>query len=155
MYAGELIFQSVRLEYLEGGIKKYSDCENCKWRVDQKGKLLPTLKGIGPLKRSTTYTPIISVHSQFRLNNFSTFEDTGHVTLSCKGKPFVTDFWICKDGHQKIPATSVCDNPTTPDCLDGSDENDLTCMGGLNIHVIMAIGLYFFLGFIFVVPGDR
>ena len=127
------------------------DCgDNCIWAVNQyDGNLVPNLNGVGPLKLSTTYTPIISVHSQFDMNNGK----VGNIKLSCTGEKFVTKIWFCRDGIQNISATFVCNNPTKPDCNDGSDEDDLTCMGGLNIYVVLGIGLHFILGLVFVIPS--
>ena len=71
----------------------------------------------------------------------------------CRGKPFTTSFWVCQDGIQKIPVSLVCDDPTQPDCKDGSDENKTRCQGEGDQNVIITIGSHFLLGFLMVIPG--
>ena len=59
----------------------------------------------------------------------------------------MTSYWICESG-QKIPADLVCNDPSAPDCLDGSDEDELRCKGGLNYWALSGIVTYLILGFI-------
>ena len=93
-----------------------------------------------------TYVPIITVGSQFVINK-DRYSNIATTETSCRGKPFVTSYWICESG-QKIPADLVCNDPSAPDCLDGSDEDELRCKGGLNYWALSGIVTYLILGFI-------
>ena len=93
-----------------------------------------------------TYVPIITVGSQFTISK-DKYSNTATIETSCRGKPFVTSYWVCESG-QKIPANLVCNDPNNPDCEDGSDEDELRCKGGLNYWALGGIAIYLIIGFI-------
>ena len=76
------------------------------------------------------------------------YQSQGTSIQKCHGKPFITSFWICQDGNQTIPFSSVCDNPIQPDCQDGSDEDKTRCQGDQDWNLIITIGSYYLLGFV-------
>ena len=151
VFIGELIGQSVELEFSDNGIVKLAKCDNCAWNESLKEYVTLKRRNIGPLMRGITYVPIINVKSQFKIMTDG-YSDLGTVNHKCRGKPFMTMEWPCADGQQKISFNQVCDNPEKPDCNDKSDEDDLRCKAGVNWGLLAALAAYWFLGYLFTLP---
>ena len=146
VFIGELVAQSVELEYSEKGTVKLADCNNCKWNESLKESATLEGRNIGPLLRGTTYVPIISIESQFKIVQEG-YSPMGTVNFKCRGAPFMTMEWPCSDGKQKINFDQVCDNQ--PHCHDESDEEELRCKAGINWGLLIALAAYWVLGYLF------
>ena len=92
-----------------------------------------------------TYVPVITVRSQFDIEDGPYSLNKAFTETSCRGIPFITSYWICDSG-QKISGSLVCNEQ--PDCEDGSDEEEFRCKGGLNYYALGTIVVYFILGYI-------
>ena len=112
---GELISQSVDLEFSQDGKVQIAKCDNCAW--DQSMQKLTQLEGrnIGPLMRDIIYVPIIKIKSRFRISNKEDYEEFGTSTQQCRGIPFITSEWVCDDGVQRIGKTMFSLNLATFD----------------------------------------
>ena len=148
VFIGELISQSVELEFSDNGNVQLVQCNNCAWNEHLKGLVALERRNIGPLKRGITYVPIISIQSQFKIMK-DRYSELGTANHKCRGKPFMTMEWPCADGHQKISFDQVCDNPEKPDCKDNSDEDELRCKAGFNLGLLFSVAAYYILGYIF------
>ena len=150
-FIGEIISQSVELEYLDEGNVMKVDCDNCLWTapIDPQSGFEP--RAIGPLQRDMTYVPIISITTNLNLQDGNSGIETGVSTTSCRGKSFVTTLWYCLTNNQNITSSQVCDGKF--DCDDHSDEDPIRCKGSLDPIWIYNILTYFGLGCL-ILPGN-
>ena len=154
VFAGQLISQKVDLEHLWKGSVDVAQCDNCEWtKLENETQIDFSPRPIGPLHGNVTYIPIITVGSEFKIDS-EIYDNKGLIYHTCRGTPFVTSYWVCADGIQTIPWSSVCNDPLKPDCKDGSDEDDIRCKGG-NKHEVpqYSIASFYICGCLLVFPS--
>ena len=124
---------------------------------EKKGKVQFSFKA----KRDSTFYPKIKWSWQGRLqskDDQNSYSKSPLNSRMCSGKPLETNFWKCPINKTQILSSQICDG--TIDCCakedggtcdendtaDSDDENKDLCTGG-NYHLIlMAVGIYVFLG---------
>ena len=152
MFAGELFSQKIELEYISDGVLNLAQCDNCEWKKSKNGSIDFSPRNIGPLKRSVTYIPVITVESEFTISS-NQYDSQGFIQHTCRAMPFTTSYWVCADGNQTIPSSAVCNDHLNPDCRDGSDEDEIRCKGSTNYLPHVIVGAIFVLGYILVYPS--
>ena len=154
VFAGQLVSQKVDLEHLWGGSVDVAPCDNCDWtKKENETNIDFSPRHIGPLRGNVTYIPIITVGSEFKIDS-EIYEDIGLVYHSCRGLPFVTSNWVCADGIQTIPWSSVCNDHLNPDCKDGSDEDDIRCKGVKHDVPQYSVMSFYICGCFIVFPSE-
>ena len=119
------------------------NCKECSWNKTVDGVLDMSPRFIGPLQRDRSYSVTIFVGLSSEI-------------ITCDNQlQFSTSEWICWDQNKTIPYDQLCNDPSKPDCADGSDESAGVCKTEPHIGIPIGLLCHFLLGFLFVGLGKN